>query len=233
MSLIPLPTTRPAQIARKKIISAVKDYQMGKENFEGLLHNFFCAAKDDLALESSLAKEAYTILSHLEDTSSFEKCRSDFIQQLLTLPLINEENDPYYLCANDEERIDRQIVNNLHKNFPVLLQDESYLSYLDFSTCAHLCYARFATMVNRAIEEIPSTSSAYSSSSFLREVFYFIETIIKLQSPYAANVIAVSFLEDLTERNKEKWIKLLYPLSRQVYQQLIEHLERLFPSRRS
>jgi hypothetical protein len=218
-SIIPLPTTRQAQVARKKLISVAKEHQVGKARFDELLHGFFCEAKDDPVLETILAKKAYTILNNYEETSSFRSEWLEFVQELSNLPLADEATDPYCLCATENERIDREIVNMLHSAFPELLQDEIYVSFLDEPRCAYFCYAIFADLVNGALELIPVHPQTNFSYTFITEAFCFIEMMLELDNPHANSVVMLSFLEHLTDKNKEKWVKLLGSISRDIYEQ--------------
>lgn len=224
MNDIPLPTSREAQIARRNIISAARAYLNKEASLAEVLCIFFSESKGDPILQSIYEERVFDFINNQENSLTYEKEFSGFIQQLLMLPLVNEEVDPCSLCSTEKERIDRQIVIELNKTFPELLNDKYYLDLLDLPTCAHLCYSLLVSKVNEVIRE----SDAYSASAFLRETFNLIEKVLKLHNSYARNVIAVSFLEGLADKNKEKWFKLLHPLSKQVYEELEEYLEKLF-----
>ncbi|MBW8308788.1 MAG: hypothetical protein K0M45_03990 [Candidatus Paracaedibacteraceae bacterium] len=190
---IPVPPTRKAQVARKEIIHFVKAYQEESRGVQEVLCALFQAFKDDPLLESSFNDIAIKFVNDEYDNPLFEKKFEEFAQVLLTLPIVDEEANPYYFCSTHDEKVDQQILLELKQAYPELLEDKYYLNLLELFPCAHLCYSEFASKVSKAIEALPDNSNISSSSYFLREAFQFIEKILLLDGLVCGKVQELGF----------------------------------------
>jgi hypothetical protein len=229
MTNIALPNSRSSQKARKKIIEAAREYKNGLEDWSGLLSIFFAWSKDDCELERSpLFEEAMNYINKRIDNPAEIESFLAFSEALENLPLVDEIRDPYLLCFTPEEKIDREIVLKLNEFCPELLEGDYYQSNLELPTCAHLSFPSLAHKANDYINDLSDKQMKPNIISPLSRIFSFIEQFAKMDNPYVDNVIAVSFLEDLTGNKKEIWVKLLGSKTRYLLQELERHLESLF-----